>query len=57
MYVNCFHVLIITNIIGTKWILKNKLDENVTIIRNKARLLTQGYTPIEGIDFYEIFTP
>jgi hypothetical protein len=37
--------------------LKNKLDENVTIIRNKARLLTQGYTPIERIDFYEIFTP
>jgi hypothetical protein len=29
------------NIIGTKWIFKNKLDENGSIIRNKARLVAR----------------
>ena len=32
------------NVIGTKWIFKNKSDECGTIIRNKSRLLAQGYT-------------
>ena len=32
------------NVIGTKWILKNKLDEHGTVIRNKSRLVAQGYT-------------
>ena len=35
--------------IGTKWIFRNKLDESGNVIRNKARLLTQDYTQIEGI--------
>jgi hypothetical protein len=37
------------NIIGTKWIFKNKTDEHGTVVRNKARLVAQGYTQIEGI--------
>jgi len=41
------------NIIGTKWIFKNKSDEHGTMVRNKARLIAQGYTQIEGIDFDE----
>jgi hypothetical protein len=45
------------NVIGTKWIFKNKSDEHGTEIRNKARLITQGYTQIEGVDFDEIFAP
>ena len=44
-----------TNVIGTKWIFKNKYDEFANIVRNKARLVTQGYTQVEGIDFDEIF--
>ncbi|KAA0063011.1 F5J5.1 [Cucumis melo var. makuwa] len=45
------------NIIGTKWIFKNKIDEQGVITRNKARLVAQGYTQIEGIDFGETFAP
>jgi len=45
------------NIIGTKWIFKNKTDEHGTVVRNKARLIAQGYTHIEGVDFDETFAP
>ncbi|WJX23769.1 hypothetical protein P8452_12958 [Trifolium repens] len=45
------------NVIGTKWIYKNKSDENGTITRNKARLVAQGYTQIEGLEFEETFAP
>nr|GEU63286.1 copia protein [Tanacetum cinerariifolium] len=43
--------------IGTKWVLKNKKDEKGIVIRNKARLLAQGYTQEEGIDYEEVFAP
>ncbi|XP_063942736.1 uncharacterized protein LOC135150383 [Daucus carota subsp. sativus] len=46
-----------TSIIGTKWVFRNKLDENGTVVRNKARLVAQGYTQMEGIDFDETYTP
>ena len=35
----------------------NKTDEFSNIVRNKARLVPQGYTQIEGIDFEETFAP
>eukprot|EP00253_Pinus_taeda_P034719 PITA_34719 len=45
------------NIIGTKWIFKNNLNENGEVIRNKARLVCKGYAQQEGIDFEETFVP
>ena len=44
-------------IIGTKWIFRNKLDESGNIVRNKARLVAQGCTQVEGIDFEDTFAP
>ncbi|GJU79494.1 integrase, catalytic region, zinc finger, CCHC-type containing protein [Tanacetum coccineum] len=45
------------NIIGVKWIWKNKTDAENIVIRNKSRLVTNGYCQEEGIDFEESFAP
>nr|GEW90563.1 hypothetical protein [Tanacetum cinerariifolium] len=43
--------------IGTKWVLKNKKDERGIVIKNNARLVAQGHTQEEGIDYDEVFVP
>ena len=42
-------------VIGTKWVFHNKLDENGVVVRNKARLVAQGYNQEESVDFDETF--
>ena len=43
------------HIIGTKWIFCNKTDEEGNVIRNKAQLVAQGYSQMEGVDYDETF--
>jgi hypothetical protein len=45
------------NVIGTKWVFKNKQGEDGEIVRNKGRLVPQGYRQIEGLNFGETFAP
>ncbi|GKE03335.1 retrovirus-related pol polyprotein from transposon TNT 1-94 [Tanacetum coccineum] len=45
------------NIIGVKWLWKNKTDAKHTVNRNKTRLVAKGYHQEEGIDFEESFAP
>jgi len=44
-------------VVGTKWIFKNKTDEEGNVTRNRTRLVAQGYSQVEGIDFDETFAP
>nr|GEU37114.1 hypothetical protein [Tanacetum cinerariifolium] len=43
--------------IGTKWVFRNKKDKRGIVVRNKYRLITQGYTQDEGINYEEVFAP
>ncbi|GJY76733.1 putative ribonuclease H-like domain-containing protein [Tanacetum coccineum] len=43
--------------IGTKWVFRNKKDERGIVVKNKARLVAQGHTQEEGIDYDEVFAP
>ncbi|WJZ81293.1 hypothetical protein VitviT2T_001142 [Vitis vinifera] len=45
------------SVVGTRWVFRNKMDENGIIIRNKARLVAQGFNQEEGIDYEETFAP
>ncbi|GJY00314.1 retrovirus-related pol polyprotein from transposon TNT 1-94 [Tanacetum coccineum] len=42
---------------GTKWVFRNKKDERGIVIKNKARLVAQGYIQEEWIDYDEVFSP
>ena len=44
-------------VIGTKWVFRNKQNKNGIVVRNKARLVAQGFTQVEDLDFGETFAP
>ncbi|XP_075645414.1 uncharacterized protein LOC142616443 [Castanea sativa] len=44
-----------TYVIGTKWIFKNKINKDGEVVQKKSRLVAQGYTQVEGLDFDESF--
>jgi hypothetical protein len=45
------------NVVGTKWVFRNKQDEHGVVIRNKARLVAKGYSQVEGLDIGETYAP
>jgi hypothetical protein len=45
------------NVVGTKWVFRNKQDEHGVVTRNKARLVAKCYSQVEGLDFDETFAP
>jgi hypothetical protein len=42
-------------VIGTKWVFRNKQDDQGIVVRNKARLVAKGFSQVEGLDFGETF--
>jgi hypothetical protein len=43
------------NVVGTKWVFRNKQDEHKVVTRNKALLVAKGYAQVAGLDFEETF--
>jgi hypothetical protein len=55
-WVNAMHEEI-NNFKRTKWVFRNKQDQDGIVLRNKSRLVAQGYTQIEGLNFGETYAP
>jgi hypothetical protein len=45
------------NVVGTKWVFRNKKDEHEVVTRNKAWLVEKGYAQVTSLDFNETFAP
>ncbi|KAI3815617.1 hypothetical protein L1987_15294 [Smallanthus sonchifolius] len=41
--------------IGTRWVFKCKTDDNHVVVKNKARLVVQGFYQQEGLDYTEVY--
>lgn len=45
------------NVIGTKLVFRNKLNEDGQVTKNRERLVCKEYAQVEGIDFEEKIAP
>ena len=45
------------NVIGSKWVFKAKKDASGKVVRYKARLVAQGFSQVEGIDYFDTYAP
>jgi hypothetical protein len=45
------------NVIGSKWVFKAKKDDSGKIVRYKARLVAQGFSQVEGVDYFDTYAP
>jgi hypothetical protein len=45
------------NVVGTKWVFRNKQDDHGVVTRNKSQLVANGYSQVEGLDFDETYAP
>jgi hypothetical protein len=45
------------NVVGTKWVFRNKQNEHGVVTRNKAQLVAKSYAQVAGLDFEETFAP
>lgn len=45
------------NIVGSKWVFRAKKDAAGNVVRYKARLVAQGFSQVEGIDYFDTFAP
>jgi hypothetical protein len=45
------------NVVSTKWVFRNKQGEHGVVTRSKARLVANGYSQVEGLDFGETYAP
>lgn len=44
-------------VVGLKWVLRNKLDKESNVVKNKAKIVVKGYCQEEGIDYEVMFAP
>jgi hypothetical protein len=45
------------HIVGSKWVFKVKKDAGGRVIRHKARLVAQGFTQVEGVNYFDTYAP